>query len=1025
MGHSDEGIIYMKFPNDNDGMTQHPIQVLVVDDESDFCILTKQFLEMSRELEVDTVCSVGEAMTELTKKRYDVIVSDYQMPGINGIQFLKSLRAAGDGTPFILFTGKGREEVVIEALNCGADSYLQKGGKAVPQYVELEHRILTLVQRHRGREAFLDSEARFEQLTEYGGIVIWEIDADGLFTYVSGACEAVWGGYHPDELVGKKSFYDLTPESERESFKVTVFDKIRRKERFVNMENPMTTNDRRIIWVSSNGIPLLNSDGTLRGYRGSDIDITERKQTEEALRVSKQIIEGIIKVIPVRIFWKDRNLIYTGCNAIFARDAGYSDPKDIIGKDDYQMVWRDQAEKYQSDDRHVIESGCSMLLIEEPQKTPNGDIITLLTSKIPLRNSDGDVIGVLGTYMDLTERKRAEEALQASERMLADIIDFLPDATFVVDLEGKVMTWNKAIEKMTGVSKDEMVGQGDHAFAIPFYGNKRHQLLDLLTLDDEELKQKYDYVTRIGESLFAETFCSALNGGRGAYVWATATSMFNDQGERIGAIESIRDITERKRAEEALRESIQRYELVMEGSSAGLWDSDVINKHIHFSSHWKAMRGYTDDEIGDSEQEWISRIHPDDAPRIVAAIQAHLEGKTEIYEEEYRVRRKDGSIIWVLDRGKAVRNASGKVIRNVGSEIDITERKQAEELLRESVQRYELVMEGSSAGLWDWDVPNKRIHFSSQWKAMRGYTDAEIGDSETEWSSRIHPDDESRVLAALQAHFEGQTQVYEEEYRIRCKDGSLKWILDRGKAVRDAMGRTIRAAGSEIDITERKRAEVALRQANTKLSILNSITRHDISNQLMVVNGLIELSKQREMDHDLAQNLEKMSRAATNVQEQIAFTKDYQELGIKAPAWASVGRRVASAFAMLHPQGMVLEDRTEGIEVLTDPLADKVHYNLIDNSMRHGGNVTRIKVSAEQVGDAMMIVYEDDGKGIDDEQRKHLFEKGFGKNTGYGLFLIQEILAITGITIAEKGVAGKGVRFEMLVPPGAWRRSST
>jgi len=146
-------------------------------------------------------------------------------------------------------------------------------------------------------------------------------------------------------------------------------------------------------------------------------DITERKRAEEALRASQQIIEEIINAIPVRVFWKDKNLVYLGCNAVFARDAGFADPKDIIGKDDYQMGWRDQAEKYRGDDRQVIESGCPKLFIEEPQTTPEGNTITLLSSKLPLRNSKGEISGILGTYMDITERKRLEAQLSQSQKM--------------------------------------------------------------------------------------------------------------------------------------------------------------------------------------------------------------------------------------------------------------------------------------------------------------------------------------------------------------------------------------------------------------------------------------------------------------------------------------------------------------------------------------------------------------------------------------------------------------------------------
>ena len=163
--------------------------------------------------------------------------------------------------------------------------------------------------------------------------------------------------------------------------------------------------------------PLRNADGVIARYIAIKQDISGRKRTEEALRESQQMIEGIINAIPVRVFWKDKNLVYLGCNAVFARDAGFADPKDIIGKDDYQMGWRDQADLYRGDDRQVIESGCSKLSIEEPQTTPAGNTITILTSKIPLRSSKGEISGLLGTYMDITERKRLEARLFQSQKL--------------------------------------------------------------------------------------------------------------------------------------------------------------------------------------------------------------------------------------------------------------------------------------------------------------------------------------------------------------------------------------------------------------------------------------------------------------------------------------------------------------------------------------------------------------------------------------------------------------------------------
>jgi len=199
---------------------------------------------------------------------------------------------------------------------------------------------------------------------------------------------------------------------------------------------------------------LLDGIGMDISYALDALDVEiERKQAEEALRTSKLIIEGIINTIPTRVFWKDRNLKYLGCNAIFAHDAGFTDPKDIIGKDDYAMGWKAQAELYRSDDRQVIENGSPKLLIEEIQTTPEGKAITLLTSKIPLRNSRGEITGVLGTYMDITERKRTEELLQHHANELE---------TRVKERTAELLRANR--------TKDEFLANMSHELRTPLNG---------------------------------------------------------------------------------------------------------------------------------------------------------------------------------------------------------------------------------------------------------------------------------------------------------------------------------------------------------------------------------------------------------------------------------------------------------------------------------------------------------------------------------------------------------------------------
>ncbi len=171
--------------------------------------------------------------------------------------------------------------------------------------------------------------------------------------------------------------------------------------------------------------------------------VGEHKTDEETIRETQQVIEAILNAVPARIFWKDRNLVYLGCNTSFARDAGFSRPEEIVGKDDFQMGWREQAEKYRGDDREVIESGRSKLLIDEPQTTPDGQVITLLTSKVPLREENGEVFGVLGTYMDVTERARLQDELETRNAQFYAAMDNMAQGLLMYDRDGKLIISNK------------------------------------------------------------------------------------------------------------------------------------------------------------------------------------------------------------------------------------------------------------------------------------------------------------------------------------------------------------------------------------------------------------------------------------------------------------------------------------------------------------------------------------------------------------------------------------------------------
>jgi len=217
-------------------------------------------------------------------------------------------------------------------------------------------------------------------------------------------------------------------------------------------------------------------------------------------------------------------------------------------------------------------------------------------------------------------------------------------------------------------------------------------------------------------------------------------------------------------------------------------------------------------------------------------------------------------------------------------------------------------------------------------------------------------------------------------------------------------------------------SQAAFQTANKKLNLLSSITRHDIKNQLMGLMAFIELSKEKSTDPEMLHFIEREDRAVQAILRQIEFTKDYEELGIHAPTWQDIGAHGAALRSLIPPQEIQITAEVRGLEILADPLLEKVFENLIDNSRRHGERVRHISISSLMQGqDTLAIVYEDDGVGVHESDKERIFEKGFGKNTGLGLFLTREILGITGLSIKESGVYGKGARFEILVPKGKFR----
>ncbi|MGK7941295.1 MAG: EAL domain-containing protein [Crocosphaera sp.] len=273
------------------------------------------------------------------------------------------------------------------------------------------------------------------------------------------------------------------------------------------------------------------------------------------------------------------------------------------------------------------------------------------------------------------------------------------------------------------------------------------------------------------------------------------------------------EILERKKIEKSLRESETKFRQLSEHIQEVFWLTNyetqlrTVTNMDYVSPAFETIWGHTCESLYHNPWLWIEAIHPDDRQRVETSFKQNaIEGS---FNEEYRVVRPDGSIRWIHDRGFPVYNGNGKVYRIAGIAEDITKRKLTQEALRESEARWQFALEGAGDGIWDWNIDTNEVFFSVQLKAMLGYTDQEMPNHLEEWESRIHPEDIDNVFEDVNKYFKGEILIYENEHRLRCKDGSYKWILDRGKVIEwKAEGQPLRMIGIHTDITRRKQAEL-------------------------------------------------------------------------------------------------------------------------------------------------------------------------------------------------------------------------
>ncbi|MBI4741455.1 MAG: PAS domain S-box protein [Betaproteobacteria bacterium] len=506
------------------------------------------------------------------------------------------------------------------------------------------------ITEHKQTQASLQaSETRFRTLAENSADWIWVIDMQGRHTYSNRVVADVLG-------YDLEAFLALSPETlvhpgDLPLFRATVERATATGSGWKNVVIRWRRSDGAYRPLESSASPVFDSRGELAGFQGIDRDISERLHTEAALAESRNLLKAIIDTSPMRVFWKDKNLRYLGCNPAFARDAGMGSPDDLVGKDDFQMGWVAQADLYRADDRRVMESGVPVLSYDEPQTTPGGRLIWLRTSKVPLRDESGATIGVLGIYEDVTEHKRAEKALRDESELRRQMMESLPGVFYVYDEGGRFLMWNRNLEQIAGRLPEELA---------------RVHPLDLFDAPDKpRVAECMRSAFESGQSALEADMLSKDGSKTSLYL----TGHRQDIGGRPVVIGTGIDISGRKQAEDALR----KLSLAVEQSTHSIMITDLGGRLEYVNDSFVQSTGYSREEaVGQNPRILQSGMTP--RQTYIDLWEAVTGGKD--WSGEFVNRRKDGRMFLEFARISPVRQANGEITHFLAIKEDITERKQ-------------------------------------------------------------------------------------------------------------------------------------------------------------------------------------------------------------------------------------------------------------------------------------------------------------------------------------------------------------
>ncbi|MBN1533613.1 MAG: PAS domain S-box protein [Spirochaetes bacterium] len=799
----------------------------------------------------------------------------------------------------------------------------------------------------RAQQELRDSEERFRAITEYAPFPMVISDFDGTFIYGNRMAETVFG-VDRDNVADNVTTDDYYVDSQERDEFIAV---LKRDGRVSGFETDL----RRL----GGGTFRALLDASVITYGGRRViltvvqDISAYVEVQRNLRLTRFAIDHAGE----SALW-----IEPGGEIVYSNDAacgllGFSSgefPALRIFEIDRRLTEQTWYEEWSL----LKERGFKMLTTEF--RTGSGDYVPVELSANFLAFENTEY--VITFVRDISERIKAEEEILDSRRRLYEIIQFLPVATFAIDEGGRVIAWNRAMEEMTGVKEEDVLGKGDHEYALPFYGERRPILVDLVTFNEQDLKRKYHYISRVGDTVFAETDFF-MPDGRRLWLWGKASPLYNSRGEISGAIESIVDFTEQKMAEQALRASEERYRAIVEATPDAVTLMDINLKIVYASRLTAAMHGY------DSPEEMVGMdaanlVPPEDRELAMGRFRKFLETGS-VKDNEIRLVRKDGTAFFGELSAAFLYDEKGTPSSCIIISRDISERKEAEEKIRLSEEKFSKAFMASPMtvilfNLEDWrflEVNDRFLEFS-------GYERSEvIGKTPEDLGHFLSGDERSRMLEIIRT----DQSLRNHELSVVRKDGVQREGLISGDIITIEGER--RFIAILVDVTEMKELQKEMSTAIEEERQRIGRDLHDDLGQILTgATFLLQSLKEDLKENPLVEEVSKIEELIRN-----AVTKTRSISRMLSPVEIVENNLVAALEEMVLQieKIFVISCRVhcmDDIVIADSQVATNLFYivrEAVTNALKHS-YANSIDIFLRIDAGSIIIEVRDDGIGIKD-----------------------------------------------------------